>query len=240
MTASEGVDTCGALQAWENAQACCPVGWDGLGGLTNEEFCHFRSRTLCLTDGSQSPKFGFDLWKSSEELNKFKKTDVSDNISLDILTLDLQVKLDKDQGFIFKEAWMPAQNFLQSSQPESIISLTLSPDYLTSVFRERYAHNWFIENMLLGLYVSTEPSRLLFTKDGQSDISTSGKQLFFFVVVFFYPQQIYKKKCKIQESLIFFFFNITICGGKSLGSVVICNKRSWLRSLDVLLTKRPL
>lgn len=73
---------------------------------------------------------------------------------------------------------MPAQNFLQSSQPESIISLTLSPDYLTSVFRERYAHNWFIENMLLGLYVSTEPSRLLFTKDGQSDISTSGQQLF--------------------------------------------------------------
>lgn len=77
---------------------------------------------------------------------------------------------------------MPAQNFLQSSQPESIISLTLSPDYLTSVFGERYAHNWFIENMLLGLYVSTEPSRLLFTKDGQSDISTSGQQLLFFFI----------------------------------------------------------
>lgn len=51
-------------------------------------------------DGSQGPKLGFDLWNSSEEGNKFKKTDVSDNISLDILTLDLQVKLDKDQGFI--------------------------------------------------------------------------------------------------------------------------------------------
>lgn len=55
-------------------------------------------------DGSQGPKLGFDLWKSSEEGNKFKRTDVSDNISLDILTLDLQVKLDKDQGFIFEEA----------------------------------------------------------------------------------------------------------------------------------------
>lgn len=49
-------------------------------------------------DGSAGPELVFDLWKSSGE-RKEVKADVSHDISLDVLTPDLQVKLDKDQDF---------------------------------------------------------------------------------------------------------------------------------------------
>lgn len=41
---------------------------------------------------------------------------------------------------------MPAENFLQPSQPESITGLALSPEHLTSVFGEFYFCDWFLEN----------------------------------------------------------------------------------------------
>lgn len=63
-------------------------------------------------DGSPGPELVFDLWKSSGE-RKEVKADVSNDISLDVLTLDLQVKLDKDQDFHIQgslEKFPPAQS----------------------------------------------------------------------------------------------------------------------------------
>lgn len=41
---------------------------------------------------------------------------------------------------------MPAENFLQPSQPQSVTGLALSPEHLTSVFGEFYFCDWFLEN----------------------------------------------------------------------------------------------
>lgn len=105
----------------------------------NEEFCR-----LLLMDGSAGSESVFDLRKSSVQ-RKEVKADVSDDISLLVLTLDLQVKLDKDQDFQLQGSrkFPPTQ----SARVLPIIGFTLSSKHLTSVFRS----NRFID----GNFVST-------------------------------------------------------------------------------------
>lgn len=106
-------------------------------------------------DGSPGPELAFDLCKSSVE-RKEVKADVSDDISLRVLTLDLQVKLDKDQDFQLQGSLKACRKFppAQSARVHQTMGLTLSPEHLASVFGEFYFCNWFIEK---DLHVSTEP-----------------------------------------------------------------------------------
>lgn len=97
-------------------------------------------------DGSPAPELVFDLRKSSVGREE-AKADVSDDISLHVLTLDLRVKLDKDQDFQLQGSLNACRKFppAQSARVHPIIGLTLSPEHLTSVFGEFYSCNWFIE-----------------------------------------------------------------------------------------------
>lgn len=97
-------------------------------------------------DGSPGPQLVFDLCESSVE-RKEVKADVSNDISLHVLTLDLRVKLDKDQDFQLQGSRNACREFppAQSARVHPLISLTLSPEHLTSVFGGFDSCNWFKE-----------------------------------------------------------------------------------------------